>query len=100
MSLQKELLVACSAENRIYNTYDDEYIDMPPLIYPENCHDMTDFEKYKNIIFKITGNNINYTTVDPAFTNIKKVDIYKQAKWKNNLPIYLYITPLHTRLET
>lgn len=76
MSSQKELLVACSAENRIYDT-DGNDDDMPLLICLENSEnntDITDFEKYKEIIFEIIGKDVNYTTVDPAYKNIKKVD--------------------------
>lgn len=69
----KELLIVCSSENRKLN--EDEYDpEMPGLLdgYGLPSKEISDFTRYKEEILEIIGGeNINYTSVDPTYTNEK-----------------------------
>lgn len=83
----KQLLVIGSSENRkCVEIYDPELADLPYLINDagEIVHSnniCTNFEQYKESFFDTINTQINndksiikYTTIDPVFTNEKKVE--------------------------
>jgi len=96
------MLIVGSTENRKYFAEDDDP-DMPPLISESGSQNkyVTEFTKYKEQLFRIVKENINYTSVDPAYYTHQKEDstIDDDMRYKGHIKSYLYELPDTTKYD-